>query len=90
MRELAVEQRQIRDEEGNLRVYEYTVLVGELAIAPGIFCESYGVKVCERGGECGEVRDITVSLTRLDELMELLIRNVVTPCTLRDVIDDWL
>ena len=90
MRELAVAQREVLDERGLLHTYDYSVLIGEMEFLGGISCESYGVKVLERGGECGEVPNITVSASRVDELIELLIRNTVTPCTLRDVVEDWL
>ncbi len=90
MRELAVTQKQAQDEEGHVHTYDYSILVGEMAVSPGFSCESYGVKVREQGGESGEVPNITVSISRIDELMELLVRNTVTPCTLRDVVEDWL
>lgn len=90
MRELAVTQKQVQDEEGNVHTYDYSILVGEMAVSPEFSCESYGVKVREQGGESGEVPNITVSISRIDELMELLVRNTVTPCTLRDVVEDWL
>ena len=90
MRELSIAQKQARDEEGNVHIYEYFVLVGEMTVSEGFSCESYGVRVREQGGESGEVPNITVSISRIDELMELLVQNVVTPCTLRDVVDDWL
>lgn len=90
MRELAVAQKQIQDEEGNTRVYDYAILVGEAEISPQVACESYGVRIRSQGGEVSDVPNITVSISRIDELMDLLVRNVVTPCTLRDVVDDWL
>lgn len=90
MRELAVAQKQTRDEEGNTRVYDYAILVGELEVSPQVSCESYGVRIRGQDGEVGEVPNITVSISRIDELMDLLVRNVVTPCTLWDVVDDWL
>lgn len=90
MRELAVAKKQAQDEEGRVHIYDYSILVGEMAVSPGFSCESYGVRVREQGGESGEVPNITVSIARIDELMELLVRNTVTPCTLRDVVDDWL
>lgn len=90
MRELAVTQKQTQDEEGNVHIYDYSILVGEMAVAPNFSCESYGVKIREQGGESGEVPNITVSISRIDELMELLVRNTVTPCTLQDVVEDWL
>lgn len=90
MRELAVAQKQTQDEEGNTRVYNYAILVGEMEISPQFACESYGVRIRSQDGEVSDVPNITVSISRIDELMELLVRNVVTPCTLRDVVDDWL
>ena len=44
----------------------------------------------ERTGESAEFPDLTVSVRRIDELMELLVRNGVTPAGLGDVIQDWL
>ena len=90
MRELAVARRQARDQNGVTHTYDYSVLVGEMAVAQGFACESYGVRIREHGGECSEIADITVNASRIDELMDLLVRNTVTPCTLRDVIEDWL
>lgn len=90
MRELSVVQKQAQDETGREYLYDYSILVGEMTVSPGVSCESYGVRIRERGGESSEVPNITVSISRIDELMELLIRNTVTPCTLRDVVEDWL
>ena len=90
MRELAVAQKQVQDEEGNTRVYDYAILVGEMEVSPQFACESYGVRIRGQDGEVSEVPNITISISRIDELMDLLVRNVVTPCTLRDVVDDWL
>lgn len=90
MRELAVAQRQTQDEEGELHSYDYSILVGEMTVSPGMACESYGVKIKEQGGDCEEIANITVNIARIDELMDLLVRNMVTPCTLRDVVEDWL
>lgn len=90
MRELAVARKQARDAEGRVRTYDYAILVGETPVSPGVSCESYGVCIREQDGETEQVADITVSAARIDELMDLLVRNDVTPCTLRDVVDDWL
>lgn len=90
MRELAVARRQARDENGAVHTYDYSVLVGEMAVARGFACESYGVRIQEQGGECSEIADITVNASRIDELIDLLVRNTVAPCTLNDVVNDWL
>ncbi len=90
LRELAVAKKQAYDELGAIHDYEYSILVGEMEISPQIYCESYGVKVKEYEGEQEEIEDITISASRIDELIDLLVRNVVTPCTLKEVVEDWL
>ena len=90
MKELAVGRRQAVDETGRERTYDYSILVGELPLSSGLSCESYGVCVREQNGEAEQIADITVNAARIDELLDLLVRNTVTPCTLRDVVADWL
>ncbi len=90
MREIAVAKKQLWDENGINRMLDYAILVNETEISPRMVCESYGVRIRGEGGETAEVPDLTVSSARIGELVELLVRNAVTPCTLRDVIDDWL
>lgn len=70
--------------------YDYAILVDQVDV--GTFsCESYGVSVTSRAtGERADVPNITVSVPRIDALMELLVRNQVGPIHLRDVVDDWL
>ena len=70
--------------------YDYSILVDEVNV--GAFsCESYGAAVVSRlTGERSDVPNITISVPRIDALMELLVRNQVGPIHLRDVIDDWL
>lgn len=69
--------------------YRYMILVDEMTVG-GMSCESYGVRVTGPDGDCAEIPNITVSAGRIDELVDLLRRNQVTPVTLRDVVDDWL
>lgn len=90
MRELAVARKQVQDAQGCVRTYDYAILVGEMPVSSGVSCESYGVCIREQNGEMEQVADITVSAARIDELMDLLVCNGVTPCTLRDVVEDWL
>lgn len=90
MRELLVESREITDEEGRRRVFDYAILIGEHDAGP-FFCESYGVKIAEReGGSASFVPDVTTRVVKIDELMELLVRNEVLPGHLLDVVMDWL
>ena len=69
--------------------YRYMILVDEMTVG-GMSCESYGVRVTGPDGECAEIPNITVSAGRIDELVDLLRRNQVSPVTLRDVVEDWL
>ena len=90
MRELWVDSRRVSDEEGRSRIFDYAILIGERDL--GTFsCESYGVKIAERGsGNLSIIPDVTTRIARIDELMELLIRNEVLPGHLLDVVMDWL
>lgn len=90
MRELLIGTEDIDTSKERLRKYTYSILVDEMDV--GAFsCESYGVKIAEPAtGHTAIVPHVTTSISRIDELMDLLIRNQVTPTALRDVIDDWL
>lgn len=91
MREIFVETRHEAGAGGTDFSLDYSILVDEMEIAGGFACESYGVKVARTGGSEEEaIPNITTSVTRIDALMELLIRNFVTPVALRDVVEDWL
>ena len=90
MRELKLDVRSLYPGLAEPGPYDYSILVDEVA-AGSFFCESYGVRVTSRAsGESSQVGNVTASASRIDELMELLVRNQVSPIHLRDVIDDWL
>lgn len=89
MRELFLKTLKITDEAGAVRCYNYYILIGQMSVGAGS-CESYGVKIAERGGDEMQVPDVTSSAARIDELCELLLRNTVTPASLTDVLSDWL
>lgn len=92
MRELFVETRDERGEDGASHRFEYYVLVDQMEVNGGFACESYGVKVAEPGetSESVSIPNITTSASRIDELVSLLIRNSVGPVGLGDVLSDWL
>lgn len=90
MRELWVEERQEAGEDGRVCRNRYCILVDELPLGGGRYCESYGVKVTGEDGEEASVPNLTVSVERIDGLLELLRRNQVSPVHLRDVVEDWL
>ncbi len=67
----------------------YHLLVRE--IPPPVSGESYGIGVTiQQTGEQAEIWDITVCSKRIRALADLVLRGGVTPCTLREVVDDWL
>lgn len=80
----------LREEDGTAHSFQYYILVDEMELGGGLSCESYGVKVAGPDGEEASVPNITVSVERIDQLLELLRRNCVSPVTLRDVVLDWL
>ena len=72
------------DLSGRSHVLEYRLLEEE-----GEPCR-YGVAVLDRNGDCARVRDLTTRRGRADAVLELLRRNLVTPVTLKDVVEDLL
>lgn len=90
MRELLVCTKSICDHEGQPHQYRYSILIDEMDVG-SFSCESYGVKIEGAAeGSLAVVPHVTTSIPRIDELMELLSRNEVTPAGLGDVIADWL
>ncbi len=90
MHELLVCTKEARDQEGKSREYTYSIIVDEMNVGP-FCCESYGVKIREAPtGVLAVIPHVTTSIPRIDELMELLTQNTVTPSSLRDVMEDWL
>ena len=67
------------------RTLEYRLLTEPC----GEHLEQYGVEIAA-AGQHSSVRGICLSQKRILKLLELLIRNEVTPLGLRDVVDDWL
>lgn len=90
MREMLADSCKEVGEDGTEHCFEYIILVDEMEVSGGLFCESYGVRVVREDGESAEVRNLTVRVERIDALVELLRRNAVSPVTLRDVVEDWL
>lgn len=70
----------------------YYVTVDELTDPfAGLELESYGVgiSICENG-ETGLVPHVTFSKAGVLSLADLLAENLVTPVTVRDIVEDWL
>ena len=90
MRELFVETRTAVGEDGRLHSFDYYVVIGEMEVGGRFACESYGVKVVQTGGGEAVIPNITVSISRIDALVDRMLRNTVSPASARDVVDDWL
>ena len=90
IRELFVCTKQGEDQTGGPVRYRYSILIDEMDVGP-FSCESYGVRIAQvPEGPSAVVAHVTTSIPRIDELMDLLTRNIVTPAGLRDVVEDWL
>ena len=89
MTRVNVASRKWRDDQGRERRFHYGLLIREITAAP-FFCEDYGVRVWEEGGEDASVPGVTTSAQRVDELISLLVEHQVSPAALKDVIADWL
>ena len=89
MRELLIGERRLASADGRSLTCTYHLLIRTLD--EPVSCESYGiaVRIAETGEE-EKVFDITVSPARIEALAQLLLRGGVTPCTLTDVVEDWL
>lgn len=89
MRELYIGQADLSNQIGRPATCEYRVLIRTLP--PPLACESYGVSVTlVQTGEQAQVMDLTVRPERVEELVQLLVAGCVTPCTLREIVEDWL
>ena len=89
MRELFYDMVDLSNQIGRPATCVYWILVR--TVPPPVSCESYGVCITMlQTGEREEVLDITVHPERILSLAQMLARGGVTPCTLREVIDDWL
>ena len=90
MREVKLDLFSLYPDRKDTGPYDYSILLDEVMVGACAWV-SYGAAVVSRlTGERSDVPNITISVPRIDALMELLVRNQVGPIHLRDVIDDWL
>ena len=90
MRELFFGTAEQEREDGESRIYRYYIVIDEMDV--GAFsCESYGLRAEDpQEGASVSVPHITCSISRIDELCELVLGGGVPPDQLPDVIQDWL
>ena len=89
MTQVNVASRKWTDDQGRERRFHYGLLIREITAEP-FFCEDYGVRVWEDGGQDASVPGVTTSAQRVDELISLLVEHQVSPAALADVVADWL
>ena len=89
MSELTIATRNLKDDVGNSRTFHYAITM-DLLDGETISLENYGVHIWEEAGPSVQVRRITTSASRIDELLTLLVDNLVGPAAAEDVIADWL
>lgn len=94
MRKISVARRTEKDQNGQPLSFEYCLLAEEAEAGGTVIGENYGVQITSfSGGTVQETRSIpglTVSAQRIHALMDLLVRNCVTPVSLDGVVEDWL
>lgn len=94
VRVLYVAGRTEQDQEGQFRSFDYFLLTEEAVAGETVIGESYGVRITSSAGgtmqESSSMMNVTASTQRINELMELLVRQCVTPISLKDVVEDWL
>ena len=89
MREILISETTLPLETGTSLTCHYMVLVKE--IGQPLSCESYGIKIrIPDNGEEAQLSDLTLSGDKILSLAGLLCRNGVTPCTLHEVVSEWL
>lgn len=84
MNEVKYAEEHYEDLNGQHHCLEYRLLVES-----GQPCR-YGVAVLDRDGDSARVRDLTTRREWAEQVLELLRRNLVTPVTLGDVVEDLL
>lgn len=82
---------EVKEGDRCIGIAQYSLIECTCNIAP---VQTYGVAVSFQatGGnaESTQVEDIGCSQTQVEDLLRLLMKNAVTPVTLRDVVEDYL
>lgn len=87
MKEQLVATRTIQAEDGSPLTLQYMILSEEMPRGP----ESYGVRITEgEGGASSVAPGLTTSNQKIQDLVETLAKNTVTPTGLMDVLADWM
>lgn len=90
-RRIQMDRQEAETETGRHLVLLYDLLVELVPLKQGGELELYGVAVEELGsGERTRIPAISFRAGLVERLVEHLAEARVTPCTLQDVVEDWL
>lgn len=82
---------EVKEGDRCIGIAQYSLIECTCNIAP---VQTYGVAVSfqSAGGntEAAQIEDIGCSQTQVEDLLQLLMKNTVTPITLHDVVEDYL
>ena len=88
--ELFLDTLRLHDEAGVEHCFDYYIVLGHLELEE-YSGESYGVKIEEtETGEVAVAPHVPCHSAVIYQLAQILLVNQVTPCTLVDVIQDWI
>lgn len=88
--EIFLETLTLLDEAGVEHCFHYYIVMSQLELE-SYAGESYGIKIEEKGtGQVAVVPHVTTRSSVIYQLARTLMEHQVTPCTLADVIQDWL
>ncbi len=94
MKEILWDEKELCSDECDILRTEYYLLIEEIQVGDTLLCENYGIRLCLLHGDHPEesvaVSCVSPDSKKITKLMDLLIRNLVTPITLADVLEDWL
>ncbi len=93
MWELFVEERDLENEIGQAYRIQYYILVEEAEAAGSVCCESYGIRIVVSGSgetQSESLRNVTLRAAIIDKLVHKMADHLVTPTTLRDIVEDWM
>lgn len=93
MWELFAAERSVETETGQAYRISYYILAEEVVAADHVLCENYGVRIVtvgKSGVQSESMRRITLCLSKVNQLVQMMATYLVTPSTLRDIVEDWI
>ena len=86
MWELFAAERSVETETGQAYRISYYILAEEVVAADHVLCVTAG----KSGVQSESMRRITLCLSKVNQLVQMMATYLVTPSTLRDIVEDWI